>query len=167
MNIYEWEWLQPAIEAASKPIEAGDRIFGIGIIIFSVLMITILYMNLSQESGFFTRKLTTLELFLLFGYWIAWIITATLDSLLNQRLLSRMFDSFGGIIFMALSSLYFCILFPFDFSHFASVLPSSLQFTVSWISNNLARVVLGLAGVAMLGAAIFSPIAYKIISIGK
>ncbi len=167
MNIYEWEWLKPAIEEASKPIPGGDRVVGVGIIIVSVIIIIILATHLSQGTGFFTRKLTTLELVLLFGYWIAWIITATLESVLGQRLLSRLFDSFGGIIFMSLSSLYFFVIFPFDFSHFVTVMPESTQFTLAWISNNVARVLLGLAGVAMFAAAFFSPVVYKIIQLGK
>jgi len=40
------------------------------------------------------------------------------------------------------------IIFPFDFAHFADVVPDFLRFLVSWISNDIARVliILGTVG---------------------
>ena len=52
------------------------------------------------STGFFTSTFGTIEMIMLYGSWIAWIITAGLEGVLGQRLLSRLFDTFGGIIFI-------------------------------------------------------------------
>jgi hypothetical protein len=162
MKYLQANWLDEASIEASKPISLGDRIFGVFILLLSVVILHILTLHLLQETGFIIRELHSLELVLLFGYWVAWIITATLDSVLGMRLASRLFDSFGGILFMAISSLYFFWVFPFEFSLFTSVLPESIQFLLGWLTNSVARGLLLVGGIGMLFASVYSPIVYKI-----
>ncbi len=64
---------------------------------------------------------------MLYGSWVAWIITAGLEGVLGQRLLSRLFDTFGGIIFMAVATVWLLVVFPFEFVYFAEVLPDFLR----------------------------------------
>ena len=104
-------------------------------------------------------------MFLFYGHLIFWIITASLEGVLGQRLLSRLFDTFGGIIFIAVATAWLSIAFPFDFAYFADVLPDSLRFLVQWISNYIARIVMVLYTIAMGIAAIYAPIAYKFVRI--
>ena len=73
---------------------------------------------------------------------------------------------FGGIIFAAISLAWLVVVFPFEFVYFADVLPDSLKFLVQWISNDIARVLMGLDVIVLLGAAVYSPIAYKFVVIG-
>ncbi len=58
---------------------------------------------------------------------------------------------------LAIGSLVLWIVFPFDFSHLADPLPANVQFLVSWINDNIARIILllqviigGLSGIAQL-----------------
>ena len=55
------------------------------------------------------------------------------------------------------------MVFPFEFAYFADVLPESLRFLVQWISNDIARVLMVLGIIVHLGAAVYSPIAYKFV----
>jgi hypothetical protein len=102
---------------------------------------------------------------MLYGSWICWIITSALEGVFGQRLLSRLFDSFGGIIFIVLATVWLLVVFPFEFNYFGNVLPDSLRFLVLWISNDIARVLMVIYIIVMGIAAIYSPIAYKFIEI--
>jgi hypothetical protein len=43
---------------------------------------------------------------------------------------------------LALGSLWLAIVFPFDFSHLPDVLPGAIRFILSWITNDIGRLVL-------------------------
>jgi hypothetical protein len=59
------------------------------------------------------------------------------------------------------------VVFPFDFTHFADVLPSFLSFSVQWVSNDIARMLMVLYTIVMGIAAIYAPISYKFIRIKR
>ncbi len=129
----------------------------------------ILYLAAHQiwSTGFFTSTLGTAEMIMLYDSWIAWIITSGLEGILGQRLLSRLFDTFGGIIFIALATARLIVVFPFDFTYFAVMLPDFLRFLVQWISNDIARILMVVYTLAMGIAAIYAPIGYKFIRIKR
>ena len=104
---------------------------------------------------------------LLYGSLVAWIITGSLDGIFGQRLLSRLFDVFFGITFLAFSLAWLLVTAPFDFIYFADVLPESLRFLVQWISNDIARGMMAIGTILLVAAAIYSPIAYKFVSIKR
>jgi hypothetical protein len=104
---------------------------------------------------------------MLYGSWIAWIITSGLEGVLWQRLLSRLFDSFGGIVFIVVATAWLLFVFPFEFTYFANMLPEFIRFLVQWISNDIARIIMILYTIAMGIAAIYAPISYKIIKINR
>ena len=106
-------------------------------------------------------------MFLLYGSLAAWIITGSLDGILGQRLLSRLFDVFFGIIFLALSLAWLLVTFPFEFAYFADVLPEGLRFLVQWISDDIARGMMVVGTVLLVVAGIYSPIAYKFVKIKR
>ena len=154
-------WFFRAKKDAEKPLPINERIFGIGIVVFSILIIIFFGIHQTESTGFFTSKFGGLEMFLFYGFWVFWITTATLESILSKRLLSRIVDTFGGIIFCVISLSVLLFLFPFEFTHFADVLPVSVRFIVQWISNDIAKVIMALLIIAHLAAAIYSPFAYK------
>ncbi len=129
----------------------------------------ILYLAAHQiwSTGFFTSTLGTAEMIMLYGSWIAWIITSGLEGVLGQRLLSRLFDTFGGIIFIALATAWLIVVFPFDFTYFAVMLPDFLRFLVQWISNDIARILMVVYTLAMGIAVIYAPIGFKFIRIKR
>ncbi len=133
----------------------------------SVLMVLYLAAHQMWSTGFFTATFGTLEMIMLYGSWIAWIITSVLEGVLGQRLLSRLFDTFGGIIFIAVATAWLLVVFPFEFTYFADVLPVILRFLLQWISNDIARVIMVLYTIAMGIAAIYAPIGYKFIKIKR
>jgi hypothetical protein len=161
-------WFSRGKAEADKDIPKNERIAGIGFF-FAGSILIVLYLAAHQiwSTGFFTAKFSTIEMIMLYGSWIAWIITSGLEGVLGQRLLSRLFDTFGGIIFIAVATAWLLVVFPFDFTYFANVLPDFLRFLVQWISNDIAHVVMLLYTIVMLIAAVYAPISYKFIRIKR
>jgi hypothetical protein len=164
----EENWFSRGKAEADKGISKNERIVSIGFF-FTGSVLIILYLAAHQvlSTGFFTSKFGLTEMIMLYGSWISWIVTSGLEGILGKRFLSRLFDVFGGIIFIAVATGWLVVVFPFDFMYFADVLPGFLRFLVQWISNDIARILLGLYGIVMGIAAIYAPIAYKFIRIKR
>jgi hypothetical protein len=161
-------WFSRAKAEADKGIPKNERIAGVGLFfVGSILIIVYLAAHQILSTGFFTAKFGSIEMFMLYGSWIAWSITSGLEGILGQRLLSRLFDAFGGIIFITVATAWLLVVFPFEFTYFADVLPNFLRILVQWISNDVARMIMVLYTIAMGIAAIYAPIAYKIIRINR
>ena len=156
-------WLARGKAEAEKGIPSGERGVGIVIVVFSVLMVLYYAAHQIQSTGFFTEKFGTLEMVMVYGFWGFWIGSAGLEGVLGRRLLSRLFDVFGGLIFATICIAWLLVVFPFEFAHFADVLPDSLRFLMRWISNDIARVLMVLGIIVHLGAAVYCPIAYKFV----
>jgi hypothetical protein len=156
-------WFNRAKTAAEEKLPLNERVFGIAIVIISILMILFFWAHQIQSTGFFTTKFGTIEIIMLYGFWIFWITTASLEAIYNQRLLSRIVDTFGGVIFAAISIAWNLVVFPFEFAYFANVLPESIRFLVSWISNDIAWVIMVVLIILHLLAAIYTPFAYKFV----
>jgi Zn-dependent protease len=83
-----------------------------------------------------------------------WIVVAALEGFARKNL-SRDIDAFGGIVFITVGVTWLLAVFPFEFAHFADVMPDFLRFLVQWISNDIARVIMVLVMVAHLFAAVY------------
>jgi hypothetical protein len=160
-------WYSRGKAEADKGIPKSERIVGVGIVVFFVFMVLFFVAHQMRSTGFFTTKFGSLEMIMLYGSLVFWIITAGLEGVLGQRLLSRLFDTFGGIIFAAIATAWLLVVFPFEFTYFADVLPDSLRFLVQWISNDIARVVLVLEVIVYVAAAAYAPIAYKFVDLKR
>ena len=160
-------WFSRGKAEADKGIPYNEKVVGIVLVVLSVLMILYFVIHQIRPTGFFTATFGTIETLLLYGFFVFWIISAGLEGVLGRRLLSRLFDVFGGLIFASACLTWLLVVFPFEFTHFADVLPDSLRFLVRWISNDVARVLIVLGIIVHLGAAAFCPFAYKFISMKR
>ncbi len=158
-------WFSRGKAEAEKGIPFSERVVGISIVVFSILLVLYFIAHQTQSTGFFTAKFGTMEMLLLYGLLISVIISAGLEGVLGLRLHSRLFDVFGGLILAAVCTGWLLVVFPFEFAFFADVAPDSLRFLVGWISNDIARVLMVLAIILYLGAAIYCPIAYRFVVI--
>ena len=156
-------WFSRAKAEADKGVPLNDRVTGIILAVASVLAILYFAAHQTGSTGFFTTKFGTLEMFFLYGALVFWIITCSLDGIFNQRLLSRLLDSFGGVIFTTISVAWLLAVFPFEFAYFADVLPDFLRFLVQWISNDIARVLMVIGIIVSAIAAVYCPIGYRFV----
>ena len=104
---------------------------------------------------------------MLYGVWAFWIVSAGLEGILGRRLLSRLFDSFGGLIFPGIGMVWLLVVFPFEFTYFADVSPDSLRSLTEWISDDIGRVLMILGIIVHWGVAVYCPIAYKFVDINR
>jgi len=160
-------WFSRAKAEADKGVPKNERVPGIALVFVSVFMVLYFVSNQIWSTGFFTSKFGMLEMFLLYGSLVAWTITGSLEGIFGQRLLSRLFDVFGGIIFITISLAWLLAVFPFEFAHFADVLPDFLRFLVQWISNDIARGIMVIGIIVLAVAAVYSPIAYKFVGLKR
>lgn len=167
MKILITGWYKRAKAAAAEGIPNNERISSAGIFVFCLLLIIYFVMHQYRNSGFFTNKFGTLEMLLFYGFWSFWLITAGLEGISGKRFYSRVFDVFGGILIAFISTIWLFTIFPFEYTYFADLLPESLQFILTWITNDVARIIMGLSVLLHFGALIYSPIAYKFVVFGN
>ena len=106
------------------------------------------------STGFFTSTFSTIEMVMLYGILIYWITTSVLI-LIGQKHPSRNLDTYGGLFFAAFAFLWLLLVFPFEFTYFAEVLPVFLRFLLQWISNEIALVLLVLLFILHLFLAVY------------
>jgi hypothetical protein len=133
-----------------------DRGLSIAIVVVGVLMGLFFVAHQARSTGFFTGAFGGLEMLLLYGTLLYWIVTAALI-IVGQKNLSRDLD-LGGLFFAAIAVAWLLVAFPFDFAHVADASPDSLRFLVQWISNDIARVLMALSFIVHLGLAIYSAV---------
>ena len=160
-------WFSRAKAEADKGIPQNERLVGVAIVVVCVLIVFYFVAHQTGSTGFFTETFGTLEMIMLYGSLIFMIVAAGLEGIFGQRLLSRIWDAFGGLIFATIGNTWLFMAFPFDFTYFANVLPDFLRFLGQWISNDIARVLMVLIIIVTLGAAIYTPIAYKFVRIKR
>jgi hypothetical protein len=131
-----------------------DRGLSIGIIVGGVLVGSFLVAHQVRSTGFLTAAFGTLEMLLLYGTLLFWIVTSALI-VVGQKGLSRALD-LGGLFFAAGALAWLFVVFPFDLTHVADVLPEPLRILLQWISGDIARVLTVLGFVVHLGLALFS-----------
>ncbi len=160
-------WFSRGKAEAEKGIPSSERFVGISIVVFSVLLVLYFIAHQTQSTGFFTASFGASEKLALYGLLILGMISAGLEGIFGQRLYSRIFDVFGGLILAAVCTIWLLVVFPFEFAYFADVAPDSLRFLVGWISNDIARVLMVLAIILYLGAALYCPLAYKFVDLKR
>lgn len=138
-------------------IAFDDRVSSIAIVVFCAMIGLYFVAHQMWSTGFFTATFGMLEMLMLYGSLIFWIVTSALI-LFNRKNPSRDLDSFGGLFFVTVGISWLLVVFPFEFTYFADVLPDFLRFLLQWISNDIAQVLMVLAIIVHLVLAIYSGI---------
>ncbi|MFX0124354.1 MAG: hypothetical protein ACFFAE_12000 [Candidatus Hodarchaeota archaeon] len=144
-----------AEEELSDEIASDDIAASIFLIVVNCLFGLYFIAHQMVSTGFFTSMFSTLEMVMLYGILIYWITTSVLI-LLGRKHPSRDLDTYGGLFFAAFAIGWLILVFPFEFTYFADVLPDFLRFLVQWISNEIALVLLVLLFIVHLIFAVFS-----------
>ena len=156
-------WFSRGKAEAEKGIPFSERVVGISIVVISVLLVLYFIAHQTQSTGFFTAEFGTSEMVMLYGLLILGIISAGLEGVFGQRLYSRLFDVFGGLILAAVCTAWLLVVFPFEFTYFADVLPDFLRFLVQWISNDIAGVIMVIGIIVAPIVASYTAIMYMLV----
>jgi hypothetical protein len=144
-----WLMRQARKEADRDAMRLSDvigQLIGALIALAVALYFVALY---NLDTGFFTTQFTNADAALFFGIAFLGIVPGLAKIPLKSKNAARPLE----VILQALvliAALVFLSAFPFDFAHLADALPSGLQPIVSWVTNDMARLVLGLVIVASL-----------------
>lgn len=124
-----------------KPEERFGELVGVAIMI---LIIAFFVYHQVSNTGFFTQRFGPLEAFLFYAAGVAGMAAPILRAVTGSRVRARWFD-LGSSLLWAVASIWLLIVFPFNFAHVGTPLPAFLQFTVSWVSNYVGRIILVLS----------------------
>ena len=111
------------------------------------------------STGFFTSRFGSLEAFLFYLPILIGVTSCIVRGVIGRRNAVRPLDVAGNIACFIAAS-WLLIVFPFNFSHLADILPSSFKFLLAWFSDDFGKIILAIAGVAGLFNAIYSSILY-------
>ncbi len=114
-----------------------------GLLITGAMLVLFGFLAAHQfmHTGFFTFAFGPVEMFCLYGPILVSLAPPVIRALSGRQNLARPFDA-ATSLFLALGSLWLLIVFPFDFTHLADVLPGVIRFLLSWFADDLGRALL-------------------------
>lgn len=148
------KWLegQAEKEARRDIVPSSERKAQLIPVVGIVVVIAFFVIHQTRPTGFFTEDFGTLASVLLYGMLIAAAVPFLVRGLVGRKNLTRLFEA-GAMVVVFVAHVYLLAVFPFNFTHFAAPLPSSLEFLLDWVSATLAKWVLG---IGIIGSATFS-----------
>ncbi len=112
----------------------------------SLIIFLFFYENQLRGAAFFTADFGIAEQFFFYGPLIVGAALWLAIALSGRRNEVRPFTSLNAL-FMAVAAFRLLSVFPFDFTHFADMFPSSIQFVFGWLTNDIGRLLIAVAGV--------------------
>jgi hypothetical protein len=110
------------------------------------------YTHQTEATGFFTSSFGGIEALLLYGAILIGMAGPVARFLTGRRNKSRPPELIASVFWIVASAWFLMVVFPFDFAHFADVVPDFLRVLISWITNDIARV---LIAIGMVGGIVF------------
>ena len=97
--------------------------------------------HLRANTGFFTPQFGSLGMLCLYGPILVALAAPASRAWNGRRNPARPLDVVMQLS-LAAGSLWLLIVFPFNFSHLAEVLPGPIRFLISWITDDIGKIVM-------------------------
>ena len=154
-------WFARQVEReAKKDVLPSSERFGNVIGVLAILLITLYFVvHQMSSTGFFTSKFGQAESLLFYVALLFGVISAAAKGVVGRKNVLRPLDLLGWVLW-SVAGVWLFVVFPFDFSHFADVLPDFLRFLLLWISNDVARVFLAIAIIASPVVLVYTALLY-------
>ena len=121
---------------------------------FALLTVAFFAAHQTWATGFFLPSFGLVEQVLFYGSILSSaVIAANVIALGIREDRAIMLQMVGAALWMV-TTVWLYMVFPFNFSHFADVVPSPLRFLVTWLTNDIARIIWALI---VIGSAAFIP----------
>ncbi len=137
--------------AAPHQYKWSDAIAGS---VFAFLTAAFFVAHQEWATGFFLSSFGLVEQMLFYASIFFSAVVTTSILVLSIREDRAIILQMVGAALWVVTTVWLDMVFPFNFSHFADVLPSSLQFLVTWLTNDIARI---LWNVIVIGSILFIP----------
>ena len=136
-----------------------QRFGGLAAIPCMLALLAFFALHQLANTGFFTAQFGPWEMLALYGPILVSSIPPLVRAMSGRQNSGRPFEAASNIA-LAIGSLWLVTVFPFDYVHLADVLPRPIQFLLSWINDDLARIVLTLQVIIGVLVAFFTTITY-------
>ena len=133
-----------------NPAIAGRIIGWIIAVILTLCAFGFYYAHQAWSTGFFTASFSTGLAVLLYVSILYLIVNSTAKLLTNRKGTLAMIELLGALL-TGIATLCLFVVFPFNFAHVSDVLPSLLRPLLGWVTNDIGRI---LYGVAVFGSVI-------------
>jgi hypothetical protein len=143
----KWFKAQVEREAAKDKVSPSESVGQIVGVAATIIVIVFVAIHQTRPTGFFTDEFGTAAATLLYAMLVFGMVPQLVRFLFGRKNTARPFDAASLALFFV-GGLYFLVVFPFDFTHFAEPLPRALEPLLEWISATLAKWVLGIGVVA-------------------
>jgi hypothetical protein len=129
-------------EKTDKDVLAtGQRLGELLSIVAMMLVFAFFAYHQVAHTGFFTAKFGALEMFCLYGPILVSLAAPGVRAVNGCRNPARPLEVVH-FLFLGIAALWLLMVFPFNFSHLADALPGTLHFALSWITNDIGKVLL-------------------------
>ena len=148
-RLFGSKWFKEQVEkeAAKDKVSPSERFGQVLGVAATVIIIAFFAIHQTRPTGFFTDEFGTASATLLYAMLALGMIPQLVRFIIGRKNLARPFDVLTLALFFV-AGLYFLVVFPFDFTHFAEPFPRALEFLLDWISGTLAKWVIGIGVVA-------------------
>jgi hypothetical protein len=116
---------------------------------FTALVFGFYVAHYVMSTGFFTSSFTPL-LAAIFYTSVLWTIVNMSFKAVTPRKDVVALAEFVGSVLFAVTAAWFFVAFPLNFAHVADVVPGSLQFMFTWLTNGIGRILVALVFVASI-----------------
>jgi hypothetical protein len=134
---------------------AGDAIGALVLLLFLLFWVV----HQTSSTGFFTSKFGPAETFLFYVPAVLGVVRTVAKVVVGRKNMLRPFETLERGL-GAVGAVWLFVVFPFDFSHLADVLPNFLRFLLLWISNDVAKVLLTIGIIGLSAAAVYTATLY-------
>ena len=155
LHIFGWAEKEAQRDYIPKSARGGEMATLVGILLTALFF----YAHQARSTGFFTPGFGASEAFMLYAAILLGMVGPVARMVTGSRNSARLPEMFGSM-FWIFSSILLFFSFPFDFVQFGAVLPNFFRFFVSWITNDIARVLFAIGSVGGIVFTVVSAIMY-------
>ena len=110
---------------------------------FTALIFGFYMAHYALSTGFFTSAFTPSLATLFFASVLYVIVNTSAKAVTPRKDVLALVELIGAALFLTVAAWIF-VAFPFNFAHIADVVPSQLQFLLSWLTNDIGRILVAL-----------------------
>jgi hypothetical protein len=136
-------WEHPIMLGAARVSQVVATTF------FTVLVFGFYMAHYVLSTGFFTSAFTPLLATIFYGSVLWAIVNVSFKVAIARKDILALVEFIGAVLF-AVTAAWFFVAFPLNFAHVADVVPGSLQFLFTWITNDIGRIIVALVFVASI-----------------
>ena len=136
-------WEHPIMLGAAKVSEVVVTTF------FTALVFGFYVAHYVMSTGFFTSSFTPLLAGVFYTSVLWTIVNVSFKAVTPRKDIVALVEFVGSLLF-AVSAAWFFVAFPLNFAHVADVVPGSLQFLFTWLTNDIGRILVALVFVASI-----------------